>query len=116
MYVCIVHKHNKSDATLYVELIKITIKMMMMVNFINLFSDKNFFFSKVTKVFIFFMLKQVSHLLFPQHDDSFSYSTGYTFDRNDTIGAGVKTSLTCSSVCKQINFFLINSPKLLNRG
>ena len=37
------------------------------------------FFSKVTKAFIFFMLKQVSHLLFPQHDDSLSSSKGYTF-------------------------------------
>lgn len=67
--------------------------------------------AKLWKVFVSFMLKQVSHSLFPRNDDVFSLTKGYTFawtkwflswkpDRNDTNWVGANICLTCSSACK----------------
>ena len=47
----------------------------MMINFVN------FFYDKTLKSVSLFMLKQVSHLLSPQHDDPFSLINGQTFVR-----------------------------------
>ena len=44
-----------------------------MANFINFVRDK------ALKRVVYFMLKQDSHMLFPQLDDPFYLSKGYTF-------------------------------------